>query len=107
MFILEHGTFWGAFLVAQTVKNLPAMKETQAQSLGQEEPLEKTRLTSLVFLPEEFHGQRNLVGYSTWCHKEAERTEWLTLSLHNLERDRAFAYFTALKFLNIRYLITV
>ena len=97
----------GASLVAQLVKNLPAMKETQVQSLGQEEPLEKTRLTSLVFLPEEFHGQRNLVGYSTWCHKEAERTEWLTLSLHSLERDRAFAYFTALKFLNIRYLITV
>jgi len=27
--------------VAQTVKNLPAMQETQAQSLGQEDPLEK------------------------------------------------------------------
>ena len=28
-------------LVAQTIKNLPAMWETQAQSLGQEDPLEK------------------------------------------------------------------
>ena len=28
-------------LVAQTVKNLPAMQETQVQSLGQEDPLEK------------------------------------------------------------------
>ena len=27
--------------VAQTVKNLPAMQETQVQSLGQEDPLEK------------------------------------------------------------------
>ena len=27
--------------VAQTVKNLPAMRETQVQSLGQEDPLEK------------------------------------------------------------------
>ena len=62
-------------LVAQIVKNLSAMKETQVQSLGQEEPLEKTRLTSLVFLPEEFHGQRNLVGYSTWGQKESEATE--------------------------------
>ena len=30
-----------ASLVAQMVKNLPAMQETQAQSLGQEDPLEK------------------------------------------------------------------
>ena len=27
--------------MAQTVKNLPAMQETQVQSLGQEDPLEK------------------------------------------------------------------
>ena len=27
--------------MAQTVKNLPAMRETQVQSLGQEDPLEK------------------------------------------------------------------
>ena len=29
------------FSVAQTVKNLPATQETQVQSLGQEDPLEK------------------------------------------------------------------
>ena len=29
------------FLVAQVVKNLPAPQETQVQSLGQEDPLEK------------------------------------------------------------------
>ena len=28
-------------LMAQTVKNLPAMQETWVQSLGQEDPLEK------------------------------------------------------------------
>ena len=31
----------GASLVAQTVKNPPAIQETQVQSLGQEDPLEK------------------------------------------------------------------
>ena len=31
----------GAPLVAQMVKNLPVMWETQVQSLGQEDPLEK------------------------------------------------------------------
>ena len=30
-------------LVVQTIKNLPAMQETQVQSLGQEAPLEKRK----------------------------------------------------------------
>ena len=30
-----------ASLVVQTVRNLPSMQETQAQSLGREDPLEK------------------------------------------------------------------
>ena len=34
-----------ASLVAQTVKNLPAMRETQVHSMGQEEPLEKGKTT--------------------------------------------------------------
>ena len=33
--------FMGASLVAQMVKRLPAMQETQVQFLGQEDPLEK------------------------------------------------------------------
>ena len=35
----------GASLVAQMIKNLPAMKETQVQSLGLEDPLEKGMAT--------------------------------------------------------------
>ena len=35
----------GASLVAQTLKNLPAMQETQVQSLGQEDLLEKEMAT--------------------------------------------------------------
>ena len=34
-----------ASLVAQTVKNLPAMQETWIRSLGQEDPLEKGTAT--------------------------------------------------------------
>ena len=37
--------FWGTSLVAQTVKRLPAMRETWVQSLGQEDPLEKEMAT--------------------------------------------------------------
>ena len=35
----------GASLVAQMVKNLPAVQETQIQSLGWEDPLEKGMAT--------------------------------------------------------------
>ena len=39
------GGSFQVFLVAQMVKNLPAMQETQVQSLGQEDPLEKIMAT--------------------------------------------------------------
>ena len=35
----------GASMVAQIVKNLPAVQETRVQSLGQEDPLEKDMAT--------------------------------------------------------------
>ena len=31
-----------------------------------------------VFLPGEFHEQRNLAGYSPWGHRESDTTEWLS-----------------------------
>ena len=40
MFIYIY-IYTGVSLVAQIVKNLPAMRETWIQSLGQEDPLEK------------------------------------------------------------------
>ena len=40
-----------ASLVAQMVKNLPAVQETQVQSLGGEDPLEKGRQPTPIFLP--------------------------------------------------------
>ena len=57
------------------VKHLPTMPETQVQSLGQENPLEKEMATTPVLLPKKFHGQRSLVGYSPWGHKESDTTE--------------------------------
>ena len=52
------------------VKNLPVMLYTQVQFLGwEEDPLEKGMQPTAVFLPGEFHGQRNLAGYSLWGHR--------------------------------------
>ena len=39
--------FYGASLVAQILKNLPAMQETQIRCLGQEDPLKKEMATQL------------------------------------------------------------
>ena len=38
-------TYFGASLVAQMVKRLPAVRETGVRSLGQEDPLEKEMAT--------------------------------------------------------------
>ena len=45
-----HEPLHRASLVAQTVKNLPAMPETWVQSLGQEDPLEKGMATHSIIL---------------------------------------------------------
>ena len=50
-----------AYLVAQTVKNPPAMQETQVRSLGGEDG--------------------SLAGYSLWGRKESDTPERVTLSL--------------------------
>ena len=44
-------------------------QDTQVQSLGQEDSLEKKMAVHTVFLPGKSHGQRRLVGYSSWSHK--------------------------------------
>ena len=55
-----------ASLIAQLVKNLPAIQETPVRFLGQEDPLEKEMTTTPVFLPGESHGQKSLAGYRPW-----------------------------------------
>ena len=63
-----------ASLVAQLVKNPPAMRDTWVQSLGWEDPLEKGNVPTPVFWPGEFH-----VLYSPWGHKESDTTEQISL----------------------------
>ena len=67
--------------MAQMIKNLSAMQETQVQSLGQEDSLEKRewQLTP-GFFPREFHGHRSLAGCSPQGRKESDRAEQLTLT---------------------------
>ena len=70
-----------ASLVAQMIKNLPEKQETQVQSPGWENPLEKGMATHSSILAGEFRGQRRLVGYSPWGCMESDTAERLALSL--------------------------
>ena len=45
------------------------MQETQIQSLGREDPLEKEMATHSNILARKFAGERRLVGYSPWGHR--------------------------------------
>ena len=62
---------FGASLVAQLVKNLPAMQETWVRSLVGKIPWRRERLPTPVFWPGEFH------GLFPWGHKESDMTERL------------------------------
>ena len=84
---------WGAFLVAQMVKNLPTMWETLVQSLCWEGPLEKEMATHSNILARRIPWQRSLAGHSPWSHKESDTTEaawhstWLSSSLYSLNLE--------------------
>ena len=64
------------------VKNLPALRETWVQSLGQEDPLEKEMAIQSSILAWTILQRESLVGYSPWDRKDLDTTEKLTLSFH-------------------------
>ena len=65
----------GGFPHGSMVKKPPAMQEMQetwVRSLGWEVPLQEGTATHSSVLAGEFHGQRSLVGYSSWGCKESD-----------------------------------
>ena len=60
-------------------------------------PWRKAWQLTPVFLPEESHGQRSLVGYSPWSHKESDTTEQLSTHLNPnllfIPPPRIFSFF--------------
>ena len=79
-----------ASLVSQRVKCLPAMWEIWVQSLGREWgrpgfnpwvgkiPCRRKWQPTPALLPGKSHGQKSLVGYSSWGRKKSDTTERLT-----------------------------
>ena len=97
-----HPSILGLPLVAQLVKNPPAMWETSVRSPGWKDSLEKGRLPILVFWPGEFPGL-----YSLWGgHKESDMTERLSLSI-SIKRVNLFNFEDNLNqnILDIRFII--
>jgi len=66
--------FTRSSLVAGTIKDPPAMQETRFDPWVRKIPWRRKWQPTPVFLPEEFYGQRSLVGYSPWGCKESDTT---------------------------------
>ena len=61
--------------MAQMVKNLPVIQETQVRPLGREDPLEKGMAVHSSIPAWRIPGAEELVGYSPWGCKESYMTE--------------------------------
>ena len=59
----------GTWLVSQWYRICLPVQETQIQSLGWEDCLEKEMATHSSILAWKSHGQRSLAGYSPWDHR--------------------------------------
>ena len=66
-------------LVAQMVKKLPAMQETEVQSLGQEDPLEKGMETHSSILAWEIPWTEDPGGLQSMGHKELGTTTFYSV----------------------------
>ena len=80
-----------SFLVAQMLKNPPAMQESWVRSLGWEDPLEKGKATHSSILAWKIPW----TVYSPWGHKESDMTERLSLhftSLHFTSLHASIAF---------------
>ena len=80
----------------QAVKNLPEDR-LQCKRLGINPwvwkiPWKREWLLTPGFLPEEFHGQRNLAGYNLWSCKKSNTTEQLS-TIPLTKKMKIFKYF--------------
>ena len=71
------------------VRNLPAMQETCVHNTWVRKiPWRREQQPTPVFWPGEFHGQRILVPFSAWSHKELDMTNQLTPGVLGEMRER-------------------
>ena len=87
MCVLGQGGTWGisvlplrfvTSLLAQMVKNLPAMGRPGFDPWVGKIPWRRKWQPTQVFLPRESHGQRSLAGYSPWNQLQRVKYHWAT-----------------------------
>ena len=92
LFTASYQTVW-ASLVAQTVKYLPAMQETQVQSLGREDPLEKGMATHSSIFARRILWTEEPAGLQSMGLKESDTTERVSLTIRpDLPTDNNYIY---------------
>ena len=84
-----------ASLVAQRIKRLPAVWETQVRSLGWEGNVNPLQYScSENPMDRESYGQRSVVGYSQQGHKESDTTERFHFLSFFATLNKSFITFT-------------
>ena len=81
LFLLLFSFWW-----LKTVKNQPAMQETQVRPLSREDALEKGMATHSSILARRNPWTEEPGRHSPWYHKESDRTEQLILQLYYVQR---------------------
>ena len=87
-----------ASLVAETIKNLPAMQETGLQSLGQEDPLNKEMTTNSIIVAWRIPWTEGPGVLQSIEWQRVGLTEQLTLSLSSAFRIHHFIWIDKLFF---------
>ena len=75
IFPTQGSPAWGFPGGSDSKESICNAEETQVQSLGQEDPLQKGMATHSSILLGKSHRQRSLAGYNPWDCEESERTE--------------------------------
>ena len=81
IYIFTHVCYTWTSLVAQLVVCLQCGR-ARFDPWVRKIPWRRKWQPTPVFLPGESRGQRSLVGYSPWGHKESDTTEWQTLYIY-------------------------
>ena len=79
-------TGW-ASLLAQMVKNLPAVQETGVRFLGWKDPCSRKWQPTPAFSPGEVHGQRSHIGYIPRGRKDSGTTEAVSQSVSSVAQS--------------------
>ena len=93
-FFFKHSLFWGFPGSLVSKESICSAGDPSSIPGFGKIPWRRKWKPTPVFLPGESHGQRCLVGYSPWGHKESDMTEQLTQSYLSEEQYEMKKHFS-------------